>query len=285
MEVLQVLYLPQYAAVCSCSQSSVRSLVVDQYHNMAGNKGTQCATIPKGVTTFAFCSSLNLIATGGRDRLIRLWHPLLLSRPIGALKGNLFAICALAYHEPTRHLVSLSTSRTFRVWNVELRECVQVVEDPTTSNWEQHIYSMAFDATFENLLTGGAAIKVWEIESPRIGEAQLEKSDVFEPINYLFPFSFPCAIQPNTSKGGEGIPPSRVHDVLKPIICAVISGGHRLTLYETAGGRIINSTDESEAELCPSKNENVFISAATLDRSTNPKMATGMSNGQFACDF
>lgn len=39
--------------------------------------------IPKGVNCFEYCSKANIIATGGVDKVIRVWHPHIFSRPTG----------------------------------------------------------------------------------------------------------------------------------------------------------------------------------------------------------
>ena len=40
--------------------------------------------IPKGVNAFEYCAKANIIATGGVDKVIRVWHPHIWSRPTGA---------------------------------------------------------------------------------------------------------------------------------------------------------------------------------------------------------
>ena len=39
--------------------------------------------IPKGVNAFEYCAKANIIATGGVDKVIRVWHPHIWSRPTG----------------------------------------------------------------------------------------------------------------------------------------------------------------------------------------------------------
>ncbi len=40
-------------------------------------------SIPKGVNAFDYCVRANIIATGGVDKVIRVWHPHIFSRPTG----------------------------------------------------------------------------------------------------------------------------------------------------------------------------------------------------------
>ena len=40
-------------------------------------------SVPKGVNAFDYCAKANIIATGGVDKVIRVWHPHIFSRPTG----------------------------------------------------------------------------------------------------------------------------------------------------------------------------------------------------------
>ena len=39
--------------------------------------------VPKGVNAFDFCAKANIIATGGVDKIVRVWHPHIFTRPTG----------------------------------------------------------------------------------------------------------------------------------------------------------------------------------------------------------
>ena len=45
-------------------------------------------SIPKGVNSFDFCVKANIIATGGVDKVIRVWHPHIFSRPTGQYRAK-----------------------------------------------------------------------------------------------------------------------------------------------------------------------------------------------------
>ena len=67
--------------------------------------------ISKGINCFAFSAQANVIATGGNDKVIRIWHPHIFSRPTGKLIGHLFTIEDIAVNEKDQHVISLSTAR------------------------------------------------------------------------------------------------------------------------------------------------------------------------------
>lgn len=46
------------------------------------------ANVFKGVNTFVYSSRANIIATGGADKIIRIWHPHIFTRPTGKPRTN-----------------------------------------------------------------------------------------------------------------------------------------------------------------------------------------------------
>ena len=58
--------------------------------------------------------------------MIRLWHPNILSRPTGKMVGHLFTIIDIVMNEKDQHIISLSTARVFRVWDIHTLSCLQV---------------------------------------------------------------------------------------------------------------------------------------------------------------
>ncbi|KAJ1944859.1 WD repeat protein Lub1, partial [Linderina macrospora] len=57
-----------------------------------------------------------LIATGGADKIIRLWDPTNPSKPVSKLAGHTDNICALAVSKDGKTLVSGSWDKTAKVW-------------------------------------------------------------------------------------------------------------------------------------------------------------------------
>lgn len=80
----------------------------------------------KGVNTFGYCHSANVIATGGVDKVIRVWHPGIFSGPSGRLFGHMFTIVEIEMNDADQHIISLSTSREIRVWDILTLTALQV---------------------------------------------------------------------------------------------------------------------------------------------------------------
>ncbi|XP_064637892.1 WD repeat-containing protein on Y chromosome-like [Lineus longissimus] len=74
--------------------------------------------IYKGVKTFDFSKSKNVIVTGGMDRILRIWNPYVCAKPTGTLRGHNAPICYLKIAEEENRVYSVSTDRCIKVWDI-----------------------------------------------------------------------------------------------------------------------------------------------------------------------
>lgn len=78
------------------------------------------------MNAFDFCIKANLIATGGVDRTIRVWHPNIFTAPVGKLVGHLFTIIDLVINQADQYIISLSSARVIRIWDIASMSLLQV---------------------------------------------------------------------------------------------------------------------------------------------------------------
>lgn len=71
--------------------------------------------IHKGVKTFDLCTVKNVLATGGMDRIVRLWNPYLPSRPIARLRGHGAPIFLVKIAEEDDRLFSIAADKSVLV--------------------------------------------------------------------------------------------------------------------------------------------------------------------------
>ncbi|XP_021348111.1 WD repeat-containing protein 64-like isoform X3 [Mizuhopecten yessoensis] len=161
--VLNVKYFPELRCFASCSPHSRQSFVLEEVERLYDDQEVRGVNIHKGVNCFAYCAKANIIATGGVDKVIRVWHPHIFSRPTGKLMGHLFTIVDICCNERDQHLISLSTARVFRVWDIHTLTCLQVFTDNEERPGEKRIYSMIFDSKHERLITGSSVIDAWPL--------------------------------------------------------------------------------------------------------------------------
>ncbi|XP_071484105.1 WD repeat-containing protein 64-like [Diadema antillarum] len=161
--VLKIKYFPELRCFASCSPSSTTSFVLESVDRIVDNQPCKSISIPKGVNSFAFCSRANVIATGGNDKLVRIWHPHIFSRPTGKMIGHLFTIIDVAVNEKDQHVISLSTARVFRIWDIHTLTSLQVFTDNEDRPGEKRIHCMVFDEKHERLVTGSSVLDAWPL--------------------------------------------------------------------------------------------------------------------------
>lgn len=161
--VVKVKYFPQLQLFGSCSQCSVTSFVLGDLDKLLDQHPLRELSLAKGVNCFDYCARANVVATAGADKIIRMWHPLIFTRPTGKLIGHLFTITELAVNENDQHLISLSTARVFRIWDIQTLSCVQVFTSSDSSPSEKRINAMFYDPKRDRLITGCNTIEMWPL--------------------------------------------------------------------------------------------------------------------------
>ncbi|KAK1171003.1 WD repeat-containing protein 64-like [Acipenser oxyrinchus oxyrinchus] len=162
--VLKVAFFPELNAFGSCSLDSDHSFVLEELQRLEDNQEVREISVPRGVNTFAYCVKANLIATGGSDKIIRVWHPTMFSKPMGKLFGHLFTITHIAANEKDQHIISLCSARIFRVWDIQTLTPLQVFIDNQQGEKDNRIHAMVFDGNLGQLITGSGVLDVWPLQ-------------------------------------------------------------------------------------------------------------------------
>uniref|UniRef100_A0A8D0KUN5 WD repeat domain 64 n=1 Tax=Strix occidentalis caurina TaxID=311401 RepID=A0A8D0KUN5_STROC len=95
------------------------------------------------------------------DKLLRLWHPAINSRPTGKLSGHRHSIVEIGTNEKDQHVISLSSAKIFRVWDIQTLSLLQVFHDNHGSPGEMENFAMVFDNDRGMLITGSAVIDIY----------------------------------------------------------------------------------------------------------------------------
>ncbi|CAH1792147.1 unnamed protein product [Owenia fusiformis] len=161
--VLKIKYFPELRCFASCSPGEKISFVLEEVPRIKDTGEVRGVGVSKGVNAFDYSVRANVIATGGVDKVIRVWHPHIFSRPTGKLVGHLFTIIDIGINEKDQHIISLSTARVFRVWDIHTLTCLQVFTDNEDRPGEKRIYSMFFDNKHDRLLTGSSVLDAWPL--------------------------------------------------------------------------------------------------------------------------
>ncbi|XP_015280051.1 PREDICTED: WD repeat-containing protein 64, partial [Gekko japonicus] len=161
--VVKVKYIPALNCFVSCSLDSVHSLVLDDLKRLEDNLPVRDFSVPRGVNAFTYCAKANIIVTGGEDKVLRLWHPNINTKPVGKLMGHLFSIMEIVTNEKDQHIISLSTGKIFRVWDIHTLSLMQIFHDTQAGPRDAQIFTMVFDNNHGILITGSAVIDIYPL--------------------------------------------------------------------------------------------------------------------------
>ncbi|KAI9325972.1 WD40-repeat-containing domain protein [Zopfochytrium polystomum] len=157
--VLKVQYYQEMNSFVSCASENTKSLVIGDLER----KTVRYIHVPKGIKCFDFCRRPSFLVTGGRDKIIRLWNPYVLSKPAGSLHGHNTGIVSLIVNHEESHLISLSEDKAIKIWNVRNLNCLQTLMDKIPHRPENIISAIFFDSVNRQLLTGSNKLETWPL--------------------------------------------------------------------------------------------------------------------------
>ncbi|KAJ3276764.1 WD40 repeat domain 95 [Terramyces sp. JEL0728] len=157
--VLKVQYYKEMNAFVSCSLEDEKSLVIGDLER----KTLRHITVSKGIETFEFCRRPSFLITGGRDKVIRLWNPYVLSKPAGSLHGHNSSIVQICVNHEDGIIFSLSEDKAIKLWNARNLNCIQTAIDKVPHRPENTISAMYYDTYNRQLMTGSGKLEIWPL--------------------------------------------------------------------------------------------------------------------------
>nr|XP_020837725.1 WD repeat-containing protein 64 isoform X7 [Phascolarctos cinereus] len=161
--VMKIKYIQPLNCFGSCSLDSIHSFVLESLKRLEDNMPVREFSMPRGANTFVYCIKANVIVTGGDDKILRLWHPNISTKPVGKLVGHMFSITELVTNEKDQHVISLSSAKVFRVWDIQTLSLLQVFHDSQGGPGDMQIYAMIFDYNHGMLVTGSSVIDMYPL--------------------------------------------------------------------------------------------------------------------------
>ncbi|XP_046933300.1 WD repeat-containing protein 64 [Lynx rufus] len=161
--VMKIRYIAALSCFGSCSLDSVHSLVLESLKRLEDNLPVREFSMPRGANTFCYCTKANVIVTGGDDKVLRLWHPNISTKPVGKLVGHMFSITEIVANEKDQHIISLSSAKVFRVWDIQTLSLLQIFHDSQGGPGDMQIYSMVYDSNNGMLITGSGVMDMYPL--------------------------------------------------------------------------------------------------------------------------
>jgi len=110
------------------------------------------------VGSVAISNDSSLVASGGEDRTVRIWH--LKGGEHSVLQGHSGTVCSVAFSPDGRHVASASNDGTARSWNVESGSCTHVLK--IFLNFQPVV---AWSPCGRQIATGTTALMLWDAKT------------------------------------------------------------------------------------------------------------------------
>uniref|UniRef100_A0A3P8SMW7 Uncharacterized protein n=1 Tax=Amphiprion percula TaxID=161767 RepID=A0A3P8SMW7_AMPPE len=110
--------------------------------------------------------TIYLLATGGMDRLIRLWNPHFSGKPTGVLKGHSAPIIFLCISSEDSQIFSVSNDNTVKIWHIE-DQCCLFTADPKESGIHGDISACSYSPAVKCLYVAADCLAMLSLK-PRL---------------------------------------------------------------------------------------------------------------------
>ena len=177
--VKKVKYYPSLQCFISCATTNEKSLYIG---DMDRKRMSSYIRIRKGVLCFDYCSTWNVIVTGGIDHYVRLWNPYLTTKPTSTLKGHCSAVIHIVVNGQSGQFISVSQDKVLKVWDIRDVCCIQTIPSRLLTPGPMVISSVYFNDKNHTLLLGTNLIFALEKKGLEVKSEDKDRNSHAKPL-------------------------------------------------------------------------------------------------------
>ncbi|KAI1900934.1 hypothetical protein AGOR_G00054940 [Albula goreensis] len=113
------------ASCAACDKSAMVLTSVPESHKSEVHHSV--FSLPKGIMCFDYTPELNVLVTGGSDRMVRVWNPYVTKRACSRMEGHLSVITDIVANGRDKKVISISKDKNLRVWDLQDYTCLQKI--------------------------------------------------------------------------------------------------------------------------------------------------------------
>jgi eukaryotic-like serine/threonine-protein kinase len=151
-----VVVSPDGTRLCLTLDGNRRQLAI--FDTSTGSQSALCETLDAAIWAYAFSPDSKQLASGGEDRIVRLWNPLN-GKLLTTCRGHSSKIVALTFSPDGTRLATASSDGTVRQWDTK----TGLEAEPPYDRHASPVYSVAFSHDGEWIASAGddRTIRVW----------------------------------------------------------------------------------------------------------------------------
>jgi len=121
-QVRQVAYLAHTKCFLSCCRDTETAMYLGDFK---GKYYQHYFKVTKGIYSFEYVPSLNIIVTGGYDALVRVWNPYVPSKAVVLLQGHKSPVTHVCAVTKLEYIISVAENKEVRVHDLNTQTVIQ----------------------------------------------------------------------------------------------------------------------------------------------------------------
>eukprot|EP00759_Apiculatamorpha_spiralis_P016853 PhF_6_TR2312/c0_g1_i1/m.4082 len=109
----------------------------------------------KSIFTMDWNDNLKMLVTGGTERDLFVWHPVMEKKPLFKMTGHQASLLKVLIVEAQNQIISLSADRCMKIWDTRIFKCMQTIHDMSAQS--EHVFPLvAYDPQRQRIVSGGS---------------------------------------------------------------------------------------------------------------------------------
>ena len=176
--VTDVRYFPNlHGCFLSCCRRNETAL----YMGDIEQKKASYFPVTKGVTCFDYCNKTNIIVTGGKDALVRVWNPYVPSKPVMILHGQKSPVLYVFVYEEKEYIISVSQDKDIIIFDLSTQTSIQTIRRKHVPMGPRILSAGYFNTNRISLVLGSNQLALFEHQEEELLSLQLNSHG--KPVN------------------------------------------------------------------------------------------------------
>ncbi|XP_061115359.1 WD repeat-containing protein on Y chromosome-like [Conger conger] len=178
----QIRFLANLNIVASCAAFDKTAMVLTRVPDSHKSEiHHSIFKLPKGIMCFDYSPELNILVTGGSDRMVRVWNPYVTKRACSRMEGHLSVITDIVVNGRDKKVISISRDKNLRIWDLHDYTCLQKIRPSEIPMGRPPITALHYTRDTNTLVIATSLMGVLQGEMEDLN-ARLKESTHKDPV-------------------------------------------------------------------------------------------------------